>query len=147
MDHGKTTLSDHLIAANGLIHPRMAGELRYMDSRDDEQVRQMLLSMLPCTHRELLPHGHLMCAQSVTRYVPVQARGITMKSSSICLLHVPGAAALPGGASACPDEAKLSQGARAWPGAMQGHTGVPCATPWQAAPVLCQACLHAQDVA
>ena len=54
VDHGKTTLSDHLIASNGLIHPRLAGELRYMDSNEDEQ-----------------------------------ARGITMKSSSISLLHVP----------------------------------------------------------
>lgn len=38
VDHGKTTLSDHLIGSNGLIHPRLMGELRYMDSRDDEQV-------------------------------------------------------------------------------------------------------------
>ena len=52
VDHGKTTLSDHLIASNGLIHPRLAGELRYMDSNEDEQ-----------------------------------ARGITMKSSSISLMH------------------------------------------------------------
>ena len=42
--------------------------------------------------------------------LPVQARGITMKSSSICLLHVPGAAALPGGANACPDADKLAKG-------------------------------------
>jgi len=60
VDHGKTTLSDHLIATNGLIHPKMVGELRYLDSRDDEQ-----------------------------------ARGITMKSSSISLLYVPGAAQRP----------------------------------------------------
>ena len=39
VDHGKTTMSDHLIASNGLIHPRLVGELRYLDSRDDEQVR------------------------------------------------------------------------------------------------------------
>ena len=38
VDHGKTTLSDHLIAANGLIHPKLVGEMRYLDSRDDEQV-------------------------------------------------------------------------------------------------------------
>ena len=38
VDHGKTTLSDHLIASNGLIHPRLVGEMRYLDSRDDEQV-------------------------------------------------------------------------------------------------------------
>ncbi|KAK9818827.1 hypothetical protein WJX74_007698 [Apatococcus lobatus] len=54
VDHGKTTLSDHLIASNGLIHPRLVGEMRYLDSRDDEQ-----------------------------------RRGITMKSSSISLLHTP----------------------------------------------------------
>lgn len=58
VDHGKTTLSDHLIGSNGLIHPKMVGELRYLDSRDDEQ-----------------------------------ERGITMKSSSISLLYVPGVSA------------------------------------------------------
>jgi len=40
VDHGKTTMSDHLIASNGLIHPRLVGELRYLDSRDDEQVNK-----------------------------------------------------------------------------------------------------------
>jgi ribosome assembly protein 1 len=38
VDHGKTTLSDHLISSNGLIHPKLAGELRYLDAREDEQV-------------------------------------------------------------------------------------------------------------
>ena len=52
VDHGKTTLTDHLISSNGLVHPRLAGELRYMDSLEDEQMR-----------------------------------GITMKASSISLLH------------------------------------------------------------
>ncbi|WIA32200.1 hypothetical protein OEZ86_003049 [Tetradesmus obliquus] len=75
VDHGKTTLSDHLIAANGLIHPKMVGELRYLDSRDDEQ-----------------------------------ARGITMKSSSISLLYVPGAAQRPEGPRSVSHEEKLSAG-------------------------------------
>ncbi len=39
VDHGKTTLTDHLIASNGLIHPRLAGELRFMDSKEEEQTR------------------------------------------------------------------------------------------------------------
>eukprot|EP00898_Chlorokybus_atmophyticus_P007645 jgi/Chlat1/7882/Chrsp66S00582 len=39
VDHGKTTMSDALIASNGLIHPKMVGKLRYLDSRDDEQLR------------------------------------------------------------------------------------------------------------
>lgn len=39
VDHGKTTLSDCLIAHNGLIHPKMVGKLRYLDFREDEQDR------------------------------------------------------------------------------------------------------------
>ena len=54
VDHGKTTMSDHLIAANGLIHPRLVGELRYLDSRDDEQA---------CT-LQLMQH-HIVASDSV----------------------------------------------------------------------------------
>jgi len=75
VDHGKTTLSDHLISSNGLIHPKLAGELRYMDSKEEEQVR-----------------------------------GITMKSSSISLLHVPGALHHPGGPNMVPRDVKASTG-------------------------------------
>jgi ribosome assembly protein 1 len=39
VDHGKTTLMDALLAANNIISSRMAGKMRYMDSRDDEQER------------------------------------------------------------------------------------------------------------
>ena len=52
VDHGKTTLCDSLIASNGIISKNLAGKMRFMDSRDDEQ-----------------------------------ARGITMKSSSITLIY------------------------------------------------------------
>lgn len=55
VDHGKTTLADSLVATNGIISQKMAGKVRYMDSRNDEQ-----------------------------------ERGITMKSSSIALLHTKG---------------------------------------------------------
>lgn len=34
VDHGKTTFSDSLIASNGIISSRLAGQLRYMDSRE-----------------------------------------------------------------------------------------------------------------
>lgn len=40
-----------------------------------------------------------------------QARGITMKSSSISLLHVPGAAARPEGPNSVPREERLETGA------------------------------------
>jgi small GTP-binding protein len=52
VDHGKTTLTDGLLSSNGIISPKMAGRVRYMDSTEEEQ-----------------------------------ARGITMKSSAIALLH------------------------------------------------------------
>ena len=39
VDHGKTTLMDALLAANNIISSRMAGKMRYLDSRDDEQER------------------------------------------------------------------------------------------------------------
>ncbi|XP_063782012.1 elongation factor-like GTPase 1 [Pseudophryne corroboree] len=39
VDHGKTTLADCLIASNGIISNRLAGKLRYLDSREDEQIR------------------------------------------------------------------------------------------------------------
>lgn len=38
-DHGKTSLSDGLIATNGIISPKMAGKIRYLDARPDEQLR------------------------------------------------------------------------------------------------------------
>ena len=39
VDHGKTTLMDSLLAANNVISSRMAGKMRYLDSREDEQER------------------------------------------------------------------------------------------------------------
>ncbi|RIA97611.1 P-loop containing nucleoside triphosphate hydrolase protein [Glomus cerebriforme] len=39
VDHGKTTLSDSLLASNGIISNKLAGKVRYLDSREDEQER------------------------------------------------------------------------------------------------------------
>lgn len=39
VDHGKTTMMDALLAANSIISTRMAGKIRYLDSREDEQER------------------------------------------------------------------------------------------------------------
>lgn len=39
VDHGKTTLSDSLISINGIISSNSAGKLRYLDNREDEQIR------------------------------------------------------------------------------------------------------------
>ncbi len=39
VDHGKTSLSDGLLASNGIISQKLAGKVRYLDSRPDEQLR------------------------------------------------------------------------------------------------------------
>jgi ribosome assembly protein 1 len=38
-DHGKTSLTDALLVTNGIISPKLAGKIRYLDSRPDEQLR------------------------------------------------------------------------------------------------------------
>ncbi|KNH09550.1 translation elongation factor EF-2 [Perkinsela sp. CCAP 1560/4] len=41
VDHGKTTLCDYFICSNGVISPSIAGDVRFMDSREDEQEKQI----------------------------------------------------------------------------------------------------------
>lgn len=43
VDHGKTSLTDSLLVSNGIISPGMAGQLRYLDSREDEQEREITM--------------------------------------------------------------------------------------------------------
>lgn len=53
VDHGKTTLADSLVASNGIISNKLAGKLRYLDSRADEQVRGITMksSSIALYHR------------------------------------------------------------------------------------------------
>lgn len=39
VDHGKSSYADSLLASNGIISARSAGQIRYLDSREDEQER------------------------------------------------------------------------------------------------------------
>ena len=39
VDHGKTSFADSLLSSNNIISQRMAGKLRFLDSREDEQER------------------------------------------------------------------------------------------------------------
>lgn len=43
VDHGKTTLSDNLIGSNSIISENLAGKIRYLDSREDEQLREITM--------------------------------------------------------------------------------------------------------
>lgn len=53
VDHGKSALSDALVSANGIISARLAGRIRYMDSRQDEQRRGITMksSAIALCHR------------------------------------------------------------------------------------------------
>ncbi|KAI8874030.1 translation elongation factor 2 [Ramicandelaber brevisporus] len=39
VDHGKTTLADSLLATNGILSSKLAGKVRFLDMREDEQRR------------------------------------------------------------------------------------------------------------
>ena len=43
VDHGKTSICDALIASNGIISKKLSGKVRYLDYRDDEQLRQITM--------------------------------------------------------------------------------------------------------
>jgi len=43
VDHGKSTLTDSLIASAGIIAKAKAGDTRFMDTRDDEQARTITI--------------------------------------------------------------------------------------------------------
>jgi len=47
VDHGKTSLSDSLLASNGIISSKLAGKVRYLDSREDEQTRGITMEVPP----------------------------------------------------------------------------------------------------
>ncbi|KJP86281.1 hypothetical protein AK88_04095 [Plasmodium fragile] len=43
VDHGKTTLVDNLISSNKIISDKNIGKVKYLDSREDEQKRQITM--------------------------------------------------------------------------------------------------------
>ncbi|KAJ3069098.1 Cytoplasmic GTPase/eEF2-like protein (ribosomal biogenesis) [Podochytrium sp. JEL0797] len=58
VDHGKTTLSDSLLASNGIISNKLAGKVRYLDSREDEIERGITMksSGVSLLFRTVLPN-------------------------------------------------------------------------------------------
>lgn len=55
IDHGKTTVMDSLVAYQGHISKSLAGDLRYLDNRADEQSRKITLKLSPIK----LGNGHV----------------------------------------------------------------------------------------
>lgn len=65
VDHGKTTLTDSLIQKAGIIADKVAGDMRYMSTREDEQERGITIKassislFFEMPHKEDLPPGSI----------------------------------------------------------------------------------------
>mmetsp|Transcript_42503 Transcript_42503/g.114256 ORF Transcript_42503/g.114256 Transcript_42503/m.114256 type:complete len:446 (+) Transcript_42503:57-1394(+) len=57
VDHGKTTCADNLISSNGIISKHSTGKVRYLDSRVDEQERQITMKSSAIALRYASPAG------------------------------------------------------------------------------------------
>eukprot|EP01113_Clastostelium_recurvatum_P024626 TRINITY_DN293_c0_g1_i1.p1 TRINITY_DN293_c0_g1~~TRINITY_DN293_c0_g1_i1.p1 ORF type:complete len:841 (+),score=234.26 TRINITY_DN293_c0_g1_i1:428-2950(+) len=63
VDHGKTTLSDSLIQRAGIIAEKVAGDMRYMSTREDEQERGITIKAssvslyFEWTDKDIMPPG------------------------------------------------------------------------------------------
>lgn len=55
VDHGKTTLIDSIIASTGYFSKSLAGSIRYLDNRKDEQEREITMKLSPIK----LENGHV----------------------------------------------------------------------------------------
>jgi len=59
VDHGKTSLADHLVASggSGLLHPKLAGSARFMDHLPEEQRRAITMKSSSVALRHAHPTG------------------------------------------------------------------------------------------
>lgn len=82
---GKTSLSDRLLAVNGFISDSSAGKVRFLDSREDEQTRQItikasVVSLLYRRRRNLAAEG----PQENPHGGPQEAEVVSVKPSRSC---------------------------------------------------------------
>ncbi len=53
VDHGKTTLLDSIIASTGYFSKSLIGSLKYLDSRKDEQEREITMKISPIKNNKI----------------------------------------------------------------------------------------------
>ncbi|KAF3082120.1 Elongation factor 2 [Orbilia oligospora] len=68
VDHGKSTLSDSLVAAAGIIAASKAGDQRYMDTRKDEQERGITIKSTAISLHADIPKEDLADIKEIQEY-------------------------------------------------------------------------------
>lgn len=78
VDHGKTSFADSLLSSNNIISTRLAGKLRFLDSREDEQERGITMESSAVSLRfDMMrpgPDGKRECIRSCRILVDGEAR-------------------------------------------------------------------------
>ncbi|KAF9172877.1 Cytoplasmic GTPase/eEF2-like protein (ribosomal biogenesis) [Mortierella sp. AD011] len=83
VDHGKTTLSDSLLASNGIISSKLAGKVRFLDSREDEQERGITMeSSAISLYFKIVRRAATNAAAAATAAAPASGSGVTDQSNS-----------------------------------------------------------------
>jgi hypothetical protein len=78
---GKTTLTDSLISTNGIISQKLAGKIKYLDNRPDEQEREITMKS-SCISLLWVEKGEETAATSTSSSSPDPSSAPTSTSSS-----------------------------------------------------------------
>jgi len=74
VDHGKSTLTDSLIGAAGIIAKAKAGEARFMDTREDEQARTITIKATAVSLYFPMPNEELLTKEEKEEEDKLQGR-------------------------------------------------------------------------
>jgi elongation factor 2 len=83
VDHGKSTLTDSLIGAAGIIAKAKAGEARFMDTREDEQARTITIKATSVSLYFEMPNVDLLTAEEKEEEEKRQGRKVLAKTERV----------------------------------------------------------------